>query len=77
LAARILKDDLGVLLTEATEIIRAEGATTQEAAALSIGRGTPVIVMYRWVSDNRGRPVEYARAAAPGDRYQYVAKLRA
>lgn len=74
---RILKDDLGVLLTEATEIIRAEGATTQEAAALSIGRGTPVIVMYRWVSDNRGRPVEYARAAAPGDRYQYVAKLRA
>lgn len=74
---RILKDDLGILLTEATEIIRAEGATADEASALSIRRGTPVIVMYRWVSDNRGRPVEYARAAAPGDRYQYLAKLRA
>jgi DNA-binding GntR family transcriptional regulator len=74
---RILKDDLGILLTEATEIIRAEGATAEEASALSIRRGTPVIVMYRWVSDNRGRPVEYARAAAPGDRYQYLAKLRA
>lgn len=74
---RILKDDLGILLSEATEIIRAEGATAKEASALSIRRGTPVIVMYRWVSDNRGRPVEYARAAAPGDRYQYLAKLRA
>lgn len=74
---RILKEDLGILLSEATEIIRAEGATAREASALSIRRGTPVIVMYRWVSDNRGRPVEYARAAAPGDRYQYLAKLRA
>lgn len=74
---RVLKDDLGILLSEATEIIRAEGATAQEASALSIRRGSPVIVMYRWVSDNRGRPVEYARAAAPGDRYQYLAKLRA
>lgn len=74
---RVLKEDLGILLSEATEVIRAEGATAEEASALSIRRGTPVIVMYRWVSDNRGRPVEYARAAAPGDRYQYLAKLRA
>jgi len=74
---RILKEDLGILLSEATEIIRAEAATAHEASALSIRRGTPVIVIYRWVSDNRGRPVEYARAAAPGDRYQYLAKLRA
>lgn len=74
---RILTNELGVLLSEATEVIRAEGATVEEAAALSIRRGTPVIVMYRWVSDNRGRPVEYARAAAPGDRYQYLARLRA
>lgn len=74
---RVLREDLGILLSEATEIIRAEAATAHEASVLSIRRGSPVIVIYRWVSDNRGRPVEYARAAAPGDRYQYLAKLRA
>jgi len=72
-----LREDFGVLLSEATEIIRAEAATALDAGALAIRRAAPVIVIYRWVSDNRGRPVEYARAAAPGDRYQYLAKLRA
>ena len=74
---RVLREELGILLSEATEIIRAEAATASEASALSIRRDATVIVIYRWVSDNRGRPVEYARAAAPGDRYQYLAKLRA
>jgi len=74
---RTLGEDFGVLLSEATEIIRAEAATYQDSSALGIRRASPVIVIYRWVSDNRGRPVEYARAAAPGDRYQYLAKLRA
>lgn len=74
---RTLADDHGVVISEATEIIRAESATADEAKTLSIVRGAALIVIYRWVSDNRGRPVEYARAAAPGDRYQYLAKLRA
>jgi GntR family transcriptional regulator len=74
---RTLADDQGVVLSEATEVIRAESATAEEAATLDILRGAALIVIYRWVSDNRGRPVEYARAAAPGDRYQYLAKLRA
>lgn len=74
---KTLADDHGVVFSEATEIIRAESATVEEAATLSILRGAALIVIYRWVSDNRGRPVEYARAAAPGDRYQYLARLRA
>jgi len=74
---RIFQEDCGILLSEATEVICAEAATAEEAAALSVRRGSPLIVIYRWVSDNRGRPIEYARAAAPGDRYRYLAKLRA
>lgn len=74
---RALTEEFGIILAEATEIIRAESATREEAESLSISRGSALIVIYRWVSDNRGRPVEYARAAAPGDRYQYLAKLRA
>ena len=72
-----LRTDFGILLSDATEIIRAEAATSLEATALAIRRASPVIVIYRWVSDNHGRPVEYARSVAPGDRYQYLAKLRA
>lgn len=74
---KTLADDHDVVISEATEIIRAESAAAEESATLSIVRGAALIVIYRWVSDNRGRPVEYARAAAPGDRYQYLAKLRA
>lgn len=72
-----MRTQLDIQLKEATEIIRAEGATRAEASCLEIAAGSPVIVIYRWVTDQQGRPTEYVRAAAPGDRYQYLAKLRA
>jgi len=74
---RCLSEQLGIHLKEATEIIRAEAATRDEAARLEIAPAAPLIVTYRWSEDQNGRPVEYVRAATPGDRYQYVAKLRA
>ncbi len=73
---RCLSERFGVHLKEATEIIRAEAATRQEAKRLEIAPAAPLIVTYRWASDQTGRPVEYVRAATPGDRYQYVATLR-
>ncbi len=74
---RSLSEQLGIHLKEATEIIRAEAATRNEAARLEIAAAAPLIVTYRWAEDQNGRPIEYVRAATPGDRYQYVAKLRA
>ncbi len=74
---RCLGDQFGIHLKEATEIIRAEAATRNEATRLEIAPAAPLIVTYRWAEDQNGRPVEYVRAATPGDRYQYVAKLRA
>ncbi len=72
-----LRDQCGLLVKEATEVIRAETALPSEATRLEIAACAPLIVMYRWVSDQRGHPTEYVRAASPGDRYQYLAKLRA
>lgn len=74
---RTLRDECGVILSEATEVIRAEAALPSEAKHLDVTRGTPLIVMYRWVYDLKGQPAEYVRSVSPGDRYQYLAKLRA
>lgn len=68
--------DLDVTLDQATEIIRAEAASATDAALLEVTPGTPLITIYRWTSDHRGLPVEYVRSASPGDRYEYVVKLR-
>lgn len=72
----VLVDELGAALHEATETIRAEAATPSDAQALDVAEGTPLITIYRWTSDNRGLPIEYARSASPGDRYEYVVKLQ-
>lgn len=67
---------LGIKPAEGTEIIRSEKATAEDAAALDVARGTPLLSTYRWTSDHRGQPIEYVRSVAPGDRYEYVIKLR-
>jgi DNA-binding GntR family transcriptional regulator len=72
----LLKEVAGAVPDEATEIIRAEAATTSEAQRLEVEPGSPLIVIYRWTQDHRGRPIEYARSASPGDRYEYVIKLQ-
>lgn len=67
---------LGIRPAAATEIIRSEGATPADAAALGLARDTPMLSTYRWTSDHRGQPLEYVRSVSPGDRYEYVIKLR-
>lgn len=73
---RVLEEELGVQLQLATESIRAEAARSDEAQLLGVPHGSPVIVIYRWVRDDRGSPVEYARSASPGSRHEYVVTLR-
>lgn len=72
----ILTNEHGITLSEATETIRAEAASTRDATSLDVARRSPLLTVYRWTSDNRGLPVEYVRSASPGDRYEYVVKLQ-
>lgn len=72
----LLTQQLNLVPREATEVIRAEAATTQEAATLDIANGSPLLTIYRWTHDHRGQPIEYVRSVSPGDRYEYIAKLR-
>lgn len=72
----VLQEDLGIVLASATETIHAEAADEERAAALEVPVGSPLLTVTRWSSDRRGQPVEFVRSHAPGDRYEYVIKLR-
>jgi DNA-binding GntR family transcriptional regulator len=72
----LLREDLDAVPDEATEIIRAESASDEEAGRLEVPPGSALIVIYRWTQDHRGLPIEYARSASPGDRYEYVIRLQ-
>lgn len=60
----------------ATEVIRAEAASTIEVDALGVALGSPLLTIYRWTADSRGYPLEYARSTSPGSHYQYVIRLQ-
>ena len=66
----------GLRPAQATETIRAEAATPEEAALLDVPAGSPLLTIYRWTTDSRGTPIEYVRSMQPGNRYQYVVKLQ-
>lgn len=72
---RLLETRLGVRVGSATEVIRAEAASAQEAEVLNIETGAPLLTIYRWTLDRRGHPVEYVRSSSPGDRFHFVIKL--
>lgn len=72
----VIGANLDVHPAEATEVIRAEPATSRDAALLGVAVGAPMLNTYRWTSDHRGQPIEYVRSASPGDRYEYVIRLK-
>ncbi|EAR26241.1 transcriptional regulator, GntR family protein [marine actinobacterium PHSC20C1] len=72
----VIADNLDIHPAEATEMIRAEPATSDDARMLEVEVGTPLLSTYRWTSDRHGKPIEYVRSASPGDRYEYVIKLK-
>lgn len=71
----LLAEQHDLVPSEATETIRAEAADAEDAAALNIPQGTPLLTIYRWTTDSRGQAIEFVRSTSPGDRYQYVIKL--
>lgn len=70
-----LFNERGIYVKEANEKIRAEAATPEQAAALGVAEGFPLLTINRWTSDTSGRPVEYVSSSSPGDRYEYFVKL--
>ena len=67
--------DSGVVLSSATQAIRARLADLDVCAQIDVEVGAAVLMVERIVHDSTGRPVEYVRSWYRGDRYEYAVTL--
>jgi GntR family transcriptional regulator len=73
---QLLEDQHGMKLTEAEQTIAARKATAEEAIALQLPRGAPILVVERVTFDAWDRRVMLSRAVFRPDRYSYRVRLR-
>jgi len=59
----------GLHLRRGNATITAEAATPEDVRLLGVGRGAPLLVERRVISDVAGRPVEATESRYPGERY--------
>lgn len=67
--------DSSVVLSSATQAIRAQLADLDVCSQIDVKMGAPVLMVERIVHDATGRPVEYVRSWYRGDRYEYAVTL--
>jgi GntR family transcriptional regulator len=72
----VLQQRFGIVASDASEVFRVAGASGDDAALLEIAPQTPVFVVERLTSDERG-PFEFTRSTMRGDRYEIRTTLRA
>lgn len=73
---QVLRANYGLRLAWASQAIEARLPTRAECEALAIKRSEPVLSLTRVTFDDADRPIEYARSAYCGSRYQFKAILR-
>lgn len=66
----------GIVLSRATQTIRAVAATKQQAARLAIDPGAALLTIERVSYADNEQPVEYLRLYHRGDRYAFYSELR-
>lgn len=59
----------GLHLRRGSATITAEAASPEDVRLLGVGRGSPLLVERRTISDGQGRPLEATESRYPGDRY--------
>jgi GntR family transcriptional regulator len=71
----LLKNDYGIEMKTADQIIRARGATAEEAQLLQIPENEAVFEISRVTNDQENRPVEHLDSLWRGDRYDFHVRL--
>ena len=72
---RVLQEKFNILPTEADETLEVTLATPEEAAALHILPGSPLLLNERLTYNQNRHPVEYVKILYRGDRYRYIVRL--
>jgi len=67
----ILEQKLGVVIKEAQHVIKSRIANRDEARALRIKAGAPILVIERLTTDTKGRPLEYDVCHYHSERYTF------
>ncbi len=71
----VLKNEYGLELKAADQVIRTRAATQAEAELLGIEDGDALFVIERTTFDQRGDPVEFLHSLWRGDRYDLEVRL--
>jgi GntR family transcriptional regulator len=71
----LLRQQYGVLPTDAEQIHEAAAANSTEADLLGVPEGAPILVLERLTRDQHGRLFEYTRASYRADRYRVTTHL--
>ncbi|CCH29065.1 GntR family transcriptional regulator [Actinosynnema sp. NPDC047251] len=72
-----LTDRLGVVFAEAEERVETVLATPREALLIGTNPALPMLLLHRISYDDDGVPIERVRSLYRGDRFSFVARLRA
>jgi len=72
----IIEHDYHVVPSISSERIRAKSASAQTAKRLRIGRGDPVLVRERFVSDPGNRPIEYNIGFYIAEKFTYAIDIK-
>lgn len=72
-----LRDQLGVEFEEAEERIETVLATPREGLLIGNNPALPMLLLHRVSYDTSGEPIERVRSLFRGDRFSFVARLRA
>jgi GntR family transcriptional regulator len=73
---KLLEDTYGVPIVSGEKIIEAMVAGSEEAEALDISVGDPVMLIRNITYDINGIVVDYAEGLYRADRYKYVVRLK-
>lgn len=72
----IIEQDYSIVPSLSSEKIRAKSASTITAKRLRIGRGDPVLVRERFVSDPGNRPIEYNIGFYIAEKFTYTIDIK-
>ncbi|WP_202868777.1 GntR family transcriptional regulator [Kribbella antibiotica] len=71
----MLREQFGVIPTEADQVHEAAAAGATEAALLGLVEGAPILTLERVTRDQNGRSFEFTRASYRADRYRVTSHL--
>lgn len=72
---KILREQYGIGLVQATQRLEAVAADAYEADLLGVHVGTPLLMLERISRNEAGEPVEFVRSLYRGDRYRFTTEL--